>query len=67
MAAQVYAWCGAQDEAASLLEELAAAMPALAPGAIVQDPVYAVPLAHNPRYGALVARLNAQMRATQLR
>lgn len=66
MAARVFAWCGAERDAAGLLENLAAAVPGLSPGSIIEDPIFAVPLAREPRYRALVARLGAQMRATQL-
>jgi tetratricopeptide (TPR) repeat protein len=61
-AAAVYAWAGAQDEAVALLEELSTARPGLEPPWITRDPTYAVPLAKNPRYQALVSRLEAQMR-----
>ncbi|MGH8226688.1 MAG: hypothetical protein ACREU3_02090 [Steroidobacteraceae bacterium] len=66
MAAEVDAWCGAGEEAAGLLEQIAAARPGLPPGVITEDPIYAVPLARNGRYLALVSRLDAQMKATAL-
>ena len=37
----------------------------LLPG-ITRSPIYAIPLAKNPRYQALVSRLEAQMRETKL-
>ncbi len=65
-AAGVYAWAGAQGEAVALLEELATVRPGLAPARITRNPIYAIPLAQNPRYQALVSRLEAQMRETGL-
>jgi tetratricopeptide (TPR) repeat protein len=69
LAAAVYAWSGAADEAASLLEQLSVRLPAVmffGPATIVHDPLYSVPLAGNPRYAALTAKLEAQMAATRL-
>src|SRR5207344_1450372 len=61
-AAAVYAWAGAQDEAVALLEQLSTVRPGLRPASITRSPIYAIPLAKNPRYQALVRRLEAQMR-----
>jgi len=69
VAAAVYAWSGAADDAASLLEQLSTLIPMnldLAPAAIARDPLYTVPLARNARYQALRARIEAQMAATKL-
>ena len=66
LASQVYSWSGAQDKAVALLERLATSVPGLPPAAITRDPIYAVPLARNSRYQALVAGLEAQMKTTQL-
>jgi TolB-like protein len=69
LAASVYAWSGAPDDAASLLEELSVHTPMvieLGPATIARDPLYTVPLAGNPRYQALRAKLEAQMAATKL-
>ncbi len=66
LASEVYAWSGAQDEAVAVLERLATSVPGLPPAAITRDPIYAVPLARNLRYQALVAGLEAQMKATHL-
>jgi len=65
-AAAVYAWSGAQDEAVSLLEELAAGVPGVAPAFVARDPIFATPLAHNSRYRALAARLEEEMRTSGL-
>jgi len=64
--AQVLAWAGAPDEATDILEQLSVSIPGLAPGQIARDPLYTVPLAGNPRYQALKAKLEAQMAATKL-
>jgi tetratricopeptide (TPR) repeat protein len=66
VSARVYAWSGAQDEAVGLLEELMNITPGPGPAEITRDPLYALPLAQNARYQALVNRLEAQMRATKL-
>jgi TolB-like protein len=67
-AAGIYAWSGAHAEAVALLEELFTARAGLgAPALIARDPLYAVPLAQNPRYQALASRVEEQMRATRLR
>jgi hypothetical protein len=63
----VFAWSGAEDEAVGFLEQLASVNAGLAPAEITRDPLYSVPLADNPRYQALSARLEAQIAATVLR
>ena len=55
------AWTDAKDESVALLEELSTAMPGVAPAAITRVPNLTVPLANNPRYQALKAKLEAQM------
>lgn len=65
-AAAAYAWSGAEDEAATLLEELSTATPGAGPAWITRDPTYNVPLAKNPRYRALADRLEAQVRSSEL-
>jgi hypothetical protein len=62
VAARVFAWAGAEDEAVALLEQLATARPGLAPAEITRDPLYFTPLARNAGYQKLVARLEAQMK-----
>ena len=64
--AQVDAWCGEHAEAVELLQQLTAGRPGIAPGLIARDPLYTVPLAQFPEYQALKARLESEMRATQL-
>jgi len=64
LAARVYAWNGADEEAAKLLEELASAAPGQQPAFIAMDPLLTLPLAHNVRFQSLVARLDKQMRET---
>ena len=65
-AASTYASCGAEDEAMDMVEELLAATPGPGPAHIARDPFLTVPLAKNERYRALVQRLEAQMRSTEL-
>jgi TolB-like protein/DNA-binding winged helix-turn-helix (wHTH) protein len=66
VAARVHAWSGNQDEAVTLLEELATATPGLPPGLFGPDPLYSVPLRQNRRFMALVARQESQIRETKL-
>lgn len=62
VAARVFAWAGAEDEAVALLEQLAILNPGLGPAEITRDPLYSIPLARNARYQALVTRLELQMK-----
>ena len=64
MAAGVFAWAGAPDDAMDLLEQLATVKAGLGPAEITRDPIFAVPLADNARYQALKAKLEAEMAAT---
>jgi TolB-like protein len=70
LAACVYAWSGADDAAAALLEQISTQIPAVIllgePATIARDPLYTVPLAGNARYQTLRAKLEAQMAATKL-
>jgi hypothetical protein len=66
VAAQTYAWAGAEDEAVQLLEERAASVSGLMPADITRNPTLSIPLANNSRYKALSARLEAQMRSLKL-
>lgn len=61
VAARVLAWAGADEEAVTLLEQLAIAKPGLGPAEITRDPLYSIPLANNQRYQALGARLELEM------
>jgi TolB-like protein len=66
LVARIYAWAGGEDEAATLLGQLATELPrVLPPAEVVQDPLYAL-LGGNPRYRALKTKLEAQMAATKL-
>jgi hypothetical protein len=66
MTARVYAWAGARNQAIRLLGQLATATPGLPPSYITRDPLVVVPLAHEPQYQALAARLQGQMVALNL-
>jgi TolB-like protein/Flp pilus assembly protein TadD len=66
IAARVYAWAGARDEALTLLEQLATVAPGLPPAYVTRDPLFVVPLATHPQYQALAGRLEAQMTALNL-
>jgi TolB-like protein len=55
VAARVFAWGGAPEDAITLLEELDAARPGLRPAEITHDPLYRLPLEGQPRYAALQA------------
>jgi TolB-like protein len=64
---EILAWTDRRDEAVQRLVELSTSIPGLWPGEIVNDPKYSLPLAGHPGYRALIARLNEQMAALQLR
>jgi len=61
VAARVFAWAGAEDEAVTLLEQLATLRPGLLPAEITRDPLYFIPLTENSRYRVLVERLEVQI------
>jgi len=61
VAARVFAWAGAEDEAVALLEQLAVLRPGLLPAEITRDPLYFIPLTENSRYRALAERLEVQI------
>jgi hypothetical protein len=61
IAAAAFAWSGAEDDAVSVLEELAEATLGVGPAWVARDPLYTVPLASNARYRALTRRLEAQL------
>ncbi len=63
MAATALAWAGAHDEATALLEEVSTSSPGMAPAPIARDPRLTLPLAEDPRYRALQARLEDEMAA----
>lgn len=53
IAARVFAWGGAKDDAVAQLEALERARPGLRPAEITHDPFYVVPLDGQPRFVAL--------------
>jgi tetratricopeptide (TPR) repeat protein len=63
VAARIFAWGGAPDEAVATLEALDAARPGLCPAEITHDPLYQLPLERYPRYELLRARLEREMDA----
>jgi TolB-like protein/DNA-binding winged helix-turn-helix (wHTH) protein len=65
MAARVFAWAGASDDALSLLEALSRDYPGVGPAVIVRDPLFSRPLASSPRWRELERRLNAEIAANQ--
>jgi tetratricopeptide (TPR) repeat protein len=65
-AARVYAWCNTPDQAIAVLDDLATREPKVPPAVIVDDPLYAVPLANQPGFQQLNAQLRARMAATKL-
>jgi TolB-like protein len=64
--ARILAWAGAQDDAVALLDNLSTVQNGLPPALVTRQPLFDVPLAANPRWQALKARLEAQMAATRL-
>jgi TolB-like protein/DNA-binding winged helix-turn-helix (wHTH) protein len=65
MAAAVFAWSGAQDEAVKLLHSLAYDIPVIGAAAVARDPFYTVPLALNAEYRKLQAALEQEIRSLQ--
>jgi TolB-like protein/DNA-binding winged helix-turn-helix (wHTH) protein len=61
VAARIFAWVDASDEAVATLEALDAARPGLCPAEITHDPLYQMPLERYPRYESLRARLEREM------
>jgi hypothetical protein len=59
--AEILAWAGADDEAVTLLAELATSTPGLLPAQIARDPIFAAPLGQNADYQRLANRLEAEM------
>ncbi len=67
LAATVLAWAGARDEAVSLLAELVTSgSPRIGPVRIAREPLITVPLRGNPRFEALTASLENELRKNQL-
>jgi hypothetical protein len=65
MAARVYAWAGAHEDALDLLEQLSRTYPGIGPAAITRDPLLSVPLTDNARWQALVRRLEEDIAKNQ--
>ena len=63
MAARVFAWAGAHDEAVKMLEQLSAGFPGVGPAAISRDPFHTRPLSGVAAWQVLRARLEAQVAA----
>jgi TolB-like protein len=66
LGAQILAWGGDMDGAATILERISLGSPGIAPAIAVCDPLFSVPLANNVRYKALKVKLEAQMAKTRL-
>jgi hypothetical protein len=60
LAARIFAWADAHDESIALLEQMSSQYPMIGPAEITRDPLYAIPLAGNPRYRKLETRLDAE-------
>jgi TolB-like protein/DNA-binding winged helix-turn-helix (wHTH) protein len=65
MAAAVFAWAGAQDEAVKLLHSLAYDIPVIGAAAVARDPFYTAPLARNAEYRKLQDALEQEIRSLQ--
>jgi len=63
IAARIFAWAGARDEATALLEHLSTRFPGVGPAEITRDPLYAVPLAGNARFQSLALQLEKEITA----
>jgi TolB-like protein len=64
---RVLAWTARKAEAVEHLTELSSAVPGLWPGEITGNPTFTVPLGPFKDYQELTARLNAEMRALDLK
>jgi hypothetical protein len=65
LAARIFAWAGARDEAIGMLERLSRDYPGLGPAHIARDPLLMLPLANEPRWRELTRSLEAQISANQ--
>jgi len=65
LAARIFAWADAHDESIALLEQMSSEYPMIGPAEITRDPLYAIPLAGNPRYRELETRLDAAIAQNQ--
>jgi hypothetical protein len=65
MAARVFAWSGASDEAVDLLVRLSTRHPGVGPAAITRDPLISMPLAEHAGYRQLAQQLEAEIARNQ--
>ena len=65
MAARVFAWSGASDEAVDLLVRLSTRHPGVGPAAITRDPLISVPLAGHAGYRQLAQQLEGEIARNQ--
>lgn len=65
MAAAVFAWAGAEDEAVQLLRSLAYEIPVIGAAAVARDPIFSMPLAHNVEYRKLQVALEKEIRVLE--
>jgi TolB-like protein/DNA-binding winged helix-turn-helix (wHTH) protein len=61
MAARVFAWSGASDEAVDLLVRLSTRHPGIGPAAITRDPLISMPLAEHAGYRKLARQLEGEI------
>jgi tetratricopeptide (TPR) repeat protein len=65
MAARVFAWSGAGDEAVDLLVRLSTRHPGIGPAAITHDPLISMPLAEHAGYRQLAQQLEGEISRNQ--
>ena len=65
MAARVFAWSGASDEAVDLLVRLSTRHPGIGPAAITRDPLISMPLAEHAGYRQLAQQLEGEIARNQ--
>ena len=65
MAARVFAWSGANDEAVKLLARLSTRYPGVGPAAITRDPLISMPLAEHAGYRQLAQQLEREIARNQ--
>lgn len=65
MAARVFAWSGASDEAVELLVRLSTRYPGIGPAAITRDPLIYMPLAEHAGYRQLAEKLEEEIARNQ--
>ena len=64
--AQVYAWCGGEDDAIELLRQISTGRPGIGPAMVTRNPLYTLRLGARPAYQALTAQLENNIRALGL-